>query len=304
MRCLALAAALTATLVATAAPARAQEPVLDVLDGETLYDGGSLVSLGSELQREERLRDGRSAVADLTHAHQATWTTTLAWQYGLRHDVQIGIAVPFVSTERAAVDERESSTGLGDVTLLAKWCIHRWDAPGVSINTAVLGTLSLPTGEDDHRGAGGKLEPELQVGTGGIDPAIGFAITPEPGRWRFNAAVLQRWHTDGDGDGDRRGDQLFAELAVGNRFWLEPYPGPFLRFDVFAHYYHAARDRLDDTRLPDTGGARTALGATLAFRPRPTLDLQLTAEVPVWRDANGRQLDEDWSAMVSVGYRF
>ncbi len=283
---------------------RAQDPILDVLDGETLYDGGSLVSLGNELQREERLRRGGHGVADATHAHQYTWTSTLAWQYGLRHDLQVGVAVPFLGLAREAAGAEAEDFGLGDVALLAKWRVHRWDAPGVSINTSVLGTLSLPTGEDDARDGGVEREPDLQLGSGGIDPALGLAITPEPGRWRFNAAVYRRWHLDSDGDGDRRGDQLFAELAIGNRFWLEPYPGPFLRFDVFAHYYRSDRDRLDDARLDDTGGQRLALGGTLAFRPRPSLDLQLTGEVPVWRDVNGQQLDEDWSIQLSLGYRF
>ena len=56
--------------------------------------------------------------------------------------------------------------------------------------------------------------------------------------------------------------------------------------------------------LTDTGGSRLLAGATLAFRPRPAIDLQLTGEVPVWRDLNGTQLDVDWTCDLSLGYRF
>jgi hypothetical protein len=56
--------------------------------------------------------------------------------------------------------------------------------------------------------------------------------------------------------------------------------------------------------LADTGGRRLAAGATWAFRPRPAIDLQLTGEVPVWRDVNGTQLDDDWTLALSIGYRF
>lgn len=280
------------------------QAVLDVVDGETLYEGGHLVSFGNELQREESRRAGSARSADPEAGHRFRFTSTLAWQYGLRHDLQVGVAVPYVDVEREFAGGQEADAGIGDVELLVKWRVKRWDAPSVAVNAALIAMVSLPTGDDDQRAAGRELEPEQQVGSGGVDPAIGFAITPEPGRWRFNAAVLYRCHTDTDGDGDRRGDSLFAELAVGNRFWLEPYPGPFMRLDLFARFHHERRDRQDDVLLTDTGGSRLLAGATLAFRPRPAIDLQLTGEVPVWRDLNGTQLDVDWTCDLSLGYRF
>ncbi len=212
--------------------------------------------------------------------------------------------MPYVAVELESTSGQQAAAGIGDIELLGKWRVHRWDAPGVAINSALITMLSLPTGEDDQHAGGIELDPEQQIGTGGVDPAIGFAITPEPRRWRFNAAVLYRFRTDSDGDGDRRGDSLQAELAVGNRFWLEPYPGPFMRFDVFTRHYDDARDRQDGVELADSGGRRLTAGATWAFRPRPSIDLQVSGEVPVWRDANGTQLDDDWTLQLSLGYRF
>lgn len=290
--------------LALAAVGRAQGPVLDVVDGETLYEGGHLLTVGTELEREERLRAGRDRAGDPTAANRFRLTTTLALQYGWRNDLQVGIAVPYVVDEGEALGGGTTAAGLGDVELLAKWRFHRWDAPRVAINTALVTSLSLPTGDDDRTEGAFELEPEQQPGSGGLDPAIGLAVTPEPGRWRFNAAVLHQLRTDTDGDGDRLGSAWFAELAVGNRFWLEPYPGPFMRLDVFVHWYDEARDRAGGRRLADTGGERLAVGANWAFRPRPSLDFQLAGEVPVWRDANGVQLDEDWSVQFTFGHRF
>ena len=282
----------------------AQGRVLDVIDGETLYEGGSLVSFSVGLERQERLRQGSESVADPTASHRFTVMTALAYQYGLRNDVQIGIALPYVDIEREFLGGQEVTAGLGDVELLAKWRFRRWDAPRVAVNTALIAMISLPTGEDDDGSGGVEFEPEQQVGSGGVDPSIGWAITAEPARWRFNLAAIYRIHTDTDGDGDQLGDAFFAELAVGNRFWLEPYPGPFMRLDVFAHYDHDNRDAVDGQLLADTGGERVSVGATWAFRPRPSLDFQLTGEVPVWHDVNGTQLDQDWSVQFSFGYRF
>lgn len=278
--------------------------VLDVVDGETLYDGGHLVSLTYEIEREERLRTGGNRLADPNASHRVRSTGVLAWQYGLRHDVQIGIALPYNDVETESASGQQVAAGVGDVELLAKWRFHRWDSKGVAINSALIGTLSLPTGDDDAGQDGVEFQPEQQVGSGGVDPSIGVAITPEPGRWRFNAAVLYTFRTDTDGDGDRRGDSLFAELAIGNRFWLEPYPGPFMRLDLFTRWYDERRDTQDDVRLQTSGAQRLTAGFTWAFRPRPSLDLQLSAEVPLWRDVNGPQIDLDWTAQFSFGYRF
>jgi hypothetical protein len=282
----------------------AQGRVLDVIDGETLYEGGSLVSFSVGLERQERLRQGSESVADPTASHRFTVMAALAYQYGLRNDLQIGIALPYVDVEREFLGGQEVTAGLGDVELLAKWRFRRWDAPRVAVNTALIAMISLPTGADDDGSGGVEFEPEQQVGSGGVDPSIGWAITAEPARWRFNLAAIYRIHTDTDGDGDQLGDAFFAELAVGNRFWLEPYPGPFMRLDVFAHYDHENRDAVDGQLLADTGGERVSVGATWAFRPRPSLDFQLTGEVPVWHDVNGTQLDQDWSVQFSFGYRF
>jgi hypothetical protein len=285
----------------------AQNQVLDVVDGETLYRGGWLVSTSIDVDREESLWDGGRRVGDPDAQHRTRMATTLGCQYGLRHDLQIGFAVPYVNDDYASLDGDSRTEGIGDVELLAKWRFHRWDAPRVAINTALITALSLPTGADDETAGGVQLTPERQPGSGGLDPALGVAITPEPGRWRFNAAILRQFRSDTDDDGDRLGSSWFGELAIGNRFWLKPYPGPFMRLDAFAHWYDEARDRQGGVDLANTGTERLAVGGTWAFRPRPSLDFQLTGEVVVWRDANGEaggQLDDAWSLQFAIGYRF
>lgn len=296
-----------ACLPLCAAAVPAQNQVLDVVDGETLYRGGWLVSSSIDLDREESLWSGNRRIDDPAQQHRTRATTTLGAQYGLRHDLQIGFAVPYVSDDYASLVGGSRIEGVGDVELLAKWRFHRWDAPRVAINTALITSLSLPTGANDETVAGVELSPERQPGSGGLDPAIGVAITPEPGRWRFNAAILRQLRHDTDGDGDRLGSSWYGELAVGNRVWLEPYPGPFMRLDAFAHWYDESNDRQDGADLANTGTERLAVGGTWAFRPRPSLDFQLTVEAVVWRDANANaqgQLDDAWSAQFAIGYRF
>lgn len=285
-------------------PALAQGAMLDVLDGETLYDDGFLFTFGREIQRRDTLLAGSHRVDDPTSLREQEQVTTAALQWGLRHDVQVGIAASFVETERRSTGQDLDAESLGDVEVMAKWRFLRLDGRGFATNFALLSSVSLPTGDDDAKSAGAELPPDLQPGSGGVDPSLGAAVTHEPGRWRFNAALSHQWRNDTDGDDDVTGDEFVAEVAVGNRFWLEPYPGPFMRLDAVARSYHFDRDTQDGAVQQGTGGERVTLGLNWAFRPRPSLDFQVYFEIPVAQHVNETQLGTDWQIDVTFGYRF
>lgn len=282
--------------------ALAQEGTLDVLDGETLFEGGWLFTLGTEIESREGLRRGSDRVSDPLDRRLEERTVALGVHYGLRYDVQLSAILPRVDRELDSGPGRISASGPGDFALVGKWRVKRWDDVGTATNVAIMAGLEAPTGEDDERSNGARVPPELQPGSGSWDASLGAAITHEPGRWRFNAAAL--YQRNGKGGQDyKAGDEFFAELAAGNRFWLEPYPGPFMRFDVLVRYRSQARASLGGSSVSATGGGLLTAGATLAFRPRPTLDLQIFVEVPVWQDVNGTQLEEDTSVFFALGIR-
>lgn len=300
------AAAWAAALLAGAATARAQEGSLDVLDGETLYEGGWLFTLGHEFERREGLRHGRERVSDLFDRRLDTHTAALGAHYGLRYNVQLSAIVPYVHRvlrlEDPAGPDRVSEEGPGDAAFVAKWRYLRIDDVGVATNFAVLAGLEVPTGDDDVPSDALPAGPDFQAGSGSWDPSVGAAVTHEPGRWRFNAAAL--YQRNGRGSRDfKAGDEFFAELAAGNRFWLEPYPGPFMRFDALLRYRHAWKARQDGDAVGDSGGDLVTVGATLAFRPRPTLDFQLFVEYPIYQSLEGTQLEEDLSIFFAFGLR-
>ena len=299
-------AAWAMALLAGAAPALAQEGSLDVLDGETLYEGGGLFTLGHEFERREGLRRGRDRVSDPLERRLDSHTLAFGAHYGLRYNVQLSAIVPYVhralTLENPAGPDRVSEEGLGDAALVVKWRYLRLDDVGRATNFALLAGLELPTGDDDPPSGAPVQREDFQIGSGSWDPSLGAAVTHEPGRWRFNAAVL--YQRNGQGTRDFKvGDELFAELAAGNRFWLEPYPGPFMRFDALLRYRHAWKARQDGDAVDDSGGDVLTAGATLAFRPRPTLDFQIFLEVPIYQSLEGTQLEEDWSVFFAFGLR-
>jgi hypothetical protein len=46
------------------------------------------------------------------------------------------------------------------------------------------------------------------------------------------------------------------------------------------------------------------MGLNYAFRPRPSLDVQVYFEMPIAQHVNGTQLGADWQFDVTFGYRF
>lgn len=295
-----------AAVLACALPAAAQEGSLDVLDGETLYEGGWLLTLGYELEQREGLRSGSGRVSDPLHRELIDQTVALGAHYGLRYDVQLSAIIPYISRSLEFDDptgpDRIRAEGFGDAAFVVKWRYYRWDDVGKAMNFAVLGGVEVPSGDDDVEDHGVRVPSEFQPGSGSWDASLGTAATYEPGRWRFNAALL--YQRNGKGAEDFKfGDELFGEIAVGNRFWLEPYPGPFMRFDALLRYRSQARSTQGGNPDPDSGGNWLTAGATLAFRPRPTLDIQVFVEYPVYQNLEGTQLEEDLSVFFAVGLR-
>lgn len=287
--------------------AAAQQGTLDLVDGETLYDGGWLVTAGGTVRRLQGLRSGTASASNppaLVPGRRLDAAAALGVHYGLRHDLQVGALLPWVRQTASGFTAGASTRtgeGVGDLELFGKWRFYRWDARGKALNVAAIAGLSIPTGSDEETAGGAELQPDLQPGSGTFDPRVGLAATYEPGRWRYNLGAL---YTLDVGTSDAVGDAFSLQAEVGNRFWLEPYPGPFMRLDGIVRWTHLGRDRFNGSKLPNTGGDRVSVGLNYAFRPRPSLDFQLAAELPVWQNLNGTQLGENWTLSATIGYRF
>ena len=64
------------------APAPAQQATLDLLDGETLSDGGSLLTFGADYTRRDTRRRGSHRVDDPFDGEQEDWLGSFALHYG------------------------------------------------------------------------------------------------------------------------------------------------------------------------------------------------------------------------------
>src|SRR4030095_3477280 len=74
----------------------AQEGALDVLDGETLYQDGWLVTAGYEFRLRKGLLDGSDSMADPLHQREFTQMPTVSAHYGALNTLQVGAIIPYV----------------------------------------------------------------------------------------------------------------------------------------------------------------------------------------------------------------
>jgi len=282
------------------------ERTLDILGGETLYEDGWLLTLAYNAARKRGLLHEDDRVGDPAHTVVDEQSVTWSGHYGLLHDVQLGVVLPYVFNsihqENTGGPTRLAAEGLGDISLFVKWGFLEVYEPHTNLKASLIGGLKGPSGSTHESDQGVRLPPDLQPGTGSWDGILGAAINYEPYRWKFDATVLYKLNGENN-DHYHFGNETFVELAAGNRFYLEPYPGPFMRFDLELLYRHFERDRLGGDPVANTGSDLLSVGGRYVFRPRPSIDLQVEVEVPIYQRAGGTQLAEEFTVLFVFAIR-
>jgi hypothetical protein len=142
--------------------------------------------------------------------------------YGFNPKLNIRLMIPYYNNlhEEGRRGRRGTRStfvsGLGDITLRAKSRISAKQDVGVSQLQSVLYGVKLPTGADDHRFGGHRLDPHSQAGTGNLGILLGYAWDLERLKDTTWASVI--WTRD-VGGGFRMGDMLMVDAAYG--YWLK-----------------------------------------------------------------------------------
>ena len=298
--------ALTVALASSSA-AWAQEGGLDILDGETLWADGGQVTLSEILRRRSQLYEGSHRIHDPLNQELWESRTALGLNFGIRPDLTLSVLIPFVYEEfqfdGPSGRETRASSGLGDVTLLAKYRLFKEDWHLGSFNWTAFAGTELPTGETDSSDEGMRLPPSLQPGSGSWDPIVATAATYEIDRFKLNGVLLYQYNGEGAQD-YKFGDLLVAEVKPGYRLVVEKFPGPLLRVDFGIQWRHEFPAEQHGSRLADSGGDTLLLTPGIVFWPRPWWGAVLNAELPIYRDLEGQQLASDFGISLSISYRF
>jgi hypothetical protein len=282
-------------------------------NARTLFGGFTLGSFRLRVTEEATLKEGTETVTDPQDQAVTTFEEDFTLVYGATRDLTLGVTLPILERrlrfDDSAGERRTiSADGLGDLTLGGAYRFFRRDVERSTTQFSLLGGLKLPTGATDIEDSnlprltgtpGTRLPPSLQLGSGSVDGIVGLAGFHNIDRLSFYADVQSKINTEGAQD-FRAGNKLFYDLSAD--YVLLPERNMFLILELNGVFTERAEQAGRTVR--DSGGHLLFLSPGIQYLPIPPLILELSVQIPVYRDLNGRQLAPDWSVVVGLRYLF
>lgn len=229
--------------------------------------------------------------------------------YGLNSRVALFAIQPFLSKQIEITTPSgratRATTGLGDLTAMARVTAVAFDRLGETIRFAPFAGLKLPTGRDDEADGIGRLPQPLQLGSGSLDPVFGAVFTWQRLRWQIDASGSYQRTTEANGfdSGDEaRGDASFQYRLVPRGALGGGVPS-YLYAVVESNAVWHGRSRLSGLPDGDSGGFIWYVAPGLQWVTLRTV-LEATVQIPVVQNTNGLGLREDFTALLSLRVSF
>ncbi len=241
-----------------------------------------LIDNGDRLVNDPRSRFGQSATIKLDYILNKKWS--------------FSTIIPFVHQSRKTFSIKESTFGVGDITLFAQYSILNNNDTNVTLS----GGLKLPIGITDHRNdLQILLSPDMQSGSGTYD----FISSLYVGRNHFlipffgvNAEILYRQNTINDDFGATEsfagrmfgfGDEITSTLGVNYQFIKE---SGFYIIDAGLRYRWSSNNIENNVNAPNSGGNWISVPLGLTYQTTASNTLRVYAEFPVYQRLNGLQI--------------
>lgn len=195
-------------------------------------------------------------------------------------------------------------SGLGDVTLLARYTAFRRDQKGATFRLAPFLGVEVPTGEDSERDSLGQLPRPLQLGSGSWDVTAGAVATRQTLAWEFDASLSYKLNTEAR-------DFEFGDLArldVSYQHRLSPRElgegVPAFVYGVLeSNIVWSDRNASGGINDPSSGGVVWYLAPGLQYVTR-RLVVEGAVQIPAWQDLNGQALENDFIGTLSLRVNF
>lgn len=281
---------------------------------------GSGVRLSARYTLLDSVYEGTDEVSN-PGVKERYWTTDVAGFYSLNDRFLVLVNVPLRKTDGDGEltegpngePEREDSTGgasgLGDVSLIARYRLFgRHSGTSSTLIAGVLG-IKLPTGStDQHNDQGEYLDSHLQLGTGSTDALLGLSIDHAIDRISVSGNLLASVTSEGEtGDQSHQfGNSL--NYDVTGKYRVSPQVNGaranawFVSFGVNGEYRD--HEHLDGDRVGDSGGHTVYVTPGLQYVVAGQWILEATYQRAVYHDLNQTQLGEDYRIFGSATYLF
>ncbi len=192
------------------------------------------------------------------------------------------------------------TSGLGDITAIARYTAYAKDAPGRTFRVARFAGIETPTGSDDERDGLGELPRPLQPGSGSWDTLVGIVITDQ--------SLDQEWGADASYKFNSRandfefGDEARLNVSYHGRIGTAGPAGGiphFIYAGLEGNLIWQDKNRNNGMDNPDSGGTTLTLAPVLQYVTMRTVT-GAALQIPVVQDLNGNALKQDYIATLSL----
>ncbi len=256
-------------------------------------EGSGIRAFAKFVRKATLLQDGKE-IADALDRDVTVRITPLAVPYNLLSDrFQVGVVIPFMNIDLDSRLQDISSTGIGDVSIFAKYLLYQHDRKLETFRVGVKATIKLPSGDENTSPA---------LGTGSTDYAFSMVAG-----WLKNRVGVY-WegiYSQNTSHGQTDFGNSFAyNLAFGYRLLptvYETYPSPQLNGFLEINGTTAGRNKVNGEEIADSGGTTVFLSPGLQYVGGRRWLIEASFQYPAINEPNGTQLATDWT--VSVGTR-
>ena len=182
-------------------------------------------------------------------------------------------------------------SAVGDFRLLGRYTFFADDyAPLSTRRVAVLAGMKFPTGAD-------------RFGTPSFDPIFGAVGTWTGNRHELDLDALYTVTTERHDF--EAGDEFRYDLAYRYRLWPEHFEGRLLQLNAVLELNGrwTGKTRMDGSTVEASGGNILFLAPGAQFITKRVI-VEASVQVPIWQDLNGPQLEDDFTAVLSVRIPF
>lgn len=220
--------------------------------------------------------------------------------YGLTRNLSIYIEPTYKIREmempHGSMIHKESSSGIGDTELLARYRFRKKDREDGSCQQALLLGIKLPTGAWNIEENGTRLMDMVQPGTGSTDYRAGLAMTHRKKNFTLDGDLIYTAKMENQ-ENYKFGDLLSYDMA--GLYQIEDI---YLIMELNGRL--AAKDEMDGMKNNNTGGHQIFINPGVSYHIRPNVMLMLSTQVPVYTDMNGDAQKTNYHAMGGVHWYY